>query len=64
MLYDYLTHEVYNLNSSINFELHASEETQLVNKILRLAGISIKQMDIMQAGQGMDSVTTQQQPKI
>ena len=55
---------MYNLNSSINFELHASEETQLVNKILRLAGISIKQMDIMQAGQGMDSVTTQQQPKI
>ena len=48
----------------VHFELHGSEETQLVNKILRLAGISIKQMDVTQAGQGMESSTLQQQPKI
>jgi len=54
---------MYNNLSSQNFDLHESEETQLVNKILRLAGISIKQTDIMQAGQGMDAVTIQQQPK-
>ena len=48
----------------VHFELHGSEETQLVNKILRLAGISIKQMDVTQAGQGMDGTTLQQQPKI
>ena len=54
---------MYSNLSSQNFDLHESEETQLVNKILRLAGISIKQTDIMQAGQGMDAVTIQQQPK-
>ena len=48
----------------VHFELHGSEETQLVNKILKLAGISIKQMDVTQAGQGMDATTLQQQPKI
>ena len=48
----------------VHFQLHTSEETQLVNKILKLAGISIKQMDVTQAGQGMDAATLQQQPKI
>jgi len=52
---------MYNQGSSTQFELHSSEETELVNKILRLAGISIKQPDIMSAGQGMDTVTIQQQ---
>lgn len=32
---------LYNANTSVNFELHASEETSLVNKILELAGISM-----------------------
>jgi len=48
----------------VHFELHGSEETQLVNKILKLAGISIKQQDVAQAGQGMEAATIQQQPKI
>jgi hypothetical protein len=48
----------------VHFELHRSEETQLVNKILKLAGISIKQQDVAQAGQGMEAATIQQQPKI
>jgi len=51
-------------NSTQDFELHASEENQLVNKILRLAGVSNQQPDIMKAGQGMDMATKQQQPKI
>ena len=55
---------MYDNTKSTNFELHVSEQVQLVNKILRLAGISIKQTDITQAGQGMDMVTLQQQPKI
>ena len=29
-------------NTSVNFELHASEESELVIKILELAGITIK----------------------
>jgi hypothetical protein len=51
-------------STTLDFELHASEENQLVNKILRLAGVSNKQPDIMQAGQGMDMATVQQQLKI
>ena len=56
---------MYNANAStMNFELHPSEEVQLVNKILKLAGISNKQDDIMRAGQGMEMTNTQLQPKI
>ena len=48
----------------VHFQLHRSEETNLVNKILKLAGISIKQQDVAQSGQGMEASTIQQQPKI
>tara|TARA_R100001594_G_scaffold93466_1_gene127755 strand:+ start:1751 stop:2485 length:735 start_codon:yes stop_codon:yes gene_type:complete len=37
---------LYNATSSTNFELHQSEETKLVIKILELAGIIMKQQDI------------------
>ena len=47
--------------STGDFGLHSSEETNLVNKILKLSGISSKQQDIVQAGQGMETVTKQQQ---
>jgi len=33
---------LYNATASVNFELHASEERELVNKILLLAGIMLK----------------------
>jgi hypothetical protein len=46
-----------------NFELHPSEENQLVNKILRLAGISNEQLEVMRAGHEMDMATIKQQPK-
>jgi hypothetical protein len=46
-----------------NFELHPSEENQLVNKILRLAGISNEQQEVMRAGHEMDMTTIKQQPK-
>jgi hypothetical protein len=56
---------MYDANSSTqNFELHPSEENQLINKILMLAGLANQQPDIMKAGQGMDMATKQQQPKI
>ena len=51
-------------NSTQDFELHSSEENQLINKILMLAGLANQQQDVMKAGQGMDMVTKQQQPKI
>ncbi len=50
--------------STQDFELHPSEENNLVNKILMLAGLANRQPDIMGAGQGMDMATKQQQPKI
>jgi|TARA_R110000822_G_scaffold70254_5_gene170153 hypothetical protein len=47
-----------------HFEVHASEENQLVNKILMLSGLANRQPDLMKAGQGMEMVATQKQPKI
>jgi len=56
---------MYDANPSTqDFELHPSEKNQLINKILKLAGISNQQPDIMKAGQGMDAATIQLQPKI
>jgi len=52
-----------NSGSTQNFELHSSEETNLGYKILKLAGVSSKQQDIMAAGRGMEMVTQQQQIK-
>ena len=41
-----LDESLYNANNSTNFELHMSEESNLVVKILELAGIVIKQQDV------------------
>ena len=45
---------LYNANISVNFELHPSEETELVYKILKLAGINMKSEDIMAQGQALE----------
>ena len=47
--------------STNNFDLHQSEENELVYKILRLAGVSMKRPDVMGAGQGMDTAQVQQE---
>ena len=52
---------LYNANRSTNFQLHDSEETELVYKILTLAGITLKRIDIQQAGQGLDMTKIQQE---
>ena len=44
-----------------HFEVHRSEETELVYKILKFAGISMKRDDIMRAGQGMETLQIQQE---
>jgi len=44
-----------------HFQLHSSEETELIYKILRLAGISMKRDDVLKAGQGLDSLQTQKE---
>jgi len=44
-----------------HFDLHASEETELVFKILKYAGISIQKDDIVRSGQGLESLQIQQE---
>jgi hypothetical protein len=48
---------LYNSASSTDFELHESEENTLVIKILALAGISIKNPELMQVAMAKESQT-------
>ena len=49
-------------NSSMrHFELHSAEESELVYKILKFAGVSMRRDDIMKAGQGMEISQIQQE---
>ena len=50
---------VYDPEASIQFELHPSEEQDLVYKILTLAGVTIKQQDIAGFGQSKDQQIAQ-----
>ena len=52
---------LYNSGSSVNFELHAAEETNLVNKILQLAGISIEDQGLYQISSSEDIKKVQQE---
>jgi len=52
------------LSTTGHFELHESESIQLVNKILRLAGLSTQQTDVMRSGSAMESMVKQEQSKI
>ena len=52
---------LYNAGTSVNFELHPAEETELVYKILKYAGVSMQRGDIMKAGQGMETLQIQQE---
>ena len=40
---------LYNVNTSVNFQLHPSEEEPLVTRILALSGLAIKNMELAQA---------------
>jgi len=48
-------------SSTTHFELHAADETELVNKILKYAGISMDKDSIMRAGQGMEMAKVSQE---
>ena len=41
---------LYDSSQSVNFELHESEESTLVNKILEMSGVIMKQPDVVQYG--------------
>jgi len=52
---------LYNSASSTNFELHESEETELVIKILALAGIILKDNSVYAMASGEDTKNTTQE---
>jgi len=52
---------LYNANIAVDFELHGSEETRLVYKILKLAGINLKAQEIVQVGQTLEVEKLQQE---
>ena len=52
---------LYNDNIAVDFELHQSEETELVYKILKLAGINLKAQEIVQVGQALEQTQVQQE---
>ncbi len=54
---------LYNGTDSANFELHNSEENNLVYKILALAGISIEDPTLYQSGQAQEIKSIQQEKK-
>ena len=52
---------MYNSNNSVNFELHESEETELVIKILSLAGVMLKDPNMYQIASAEDQKSLQQE---
>ena len=50
-----------NLTKTTNFELHPMEESELVYKILKFAGITIEKDQVMSAGQGMEMAKVSQE---
>jgi len=54
---------LYNDNISIDFELHVSEESELVYKILLLSGISMKDQSLTQIAAGVEASKQAQEKK-
>ena len=52
---------LHNSNGTVNFQLHESDETTLVQKILQLAGITIKDPSLYQLTDKEENETTQQE---
>ena len=52
---------LYNFNTSVNFELHPSEEENLVTRILQLAGVIMEKPDLVQGAYTDQQITTQKQ---
>jgi len=52
---------LYNANESTDFELHPSEETELVIKILEFAGLVVKDIGLYQIANQIEAQTNQQE---
>jgi len=54
---------MYNSANSVDFELHPSEENNLILKILQLAGVSIESIELYQVA-SQEEIKNIQQEKI
>lgn len=52
---------LYNANTSTDFELHASEESELVYRILAYVGIAIEKPGLVQSAVGLEGAKQQQE---
>ena len=52
---------LYNSSTSVNFEVNQAEETELVYRILTLAGIAIQKPELTQSGASLASAQIQQE---
>ena len=52
---------LYNGGTSTDFELHVSEETSLVNKILTLAGVTMDKPNLTSVAASQENLKTQQE---
>tara|TARA_E500000305_G_C3955524_1_gene204361 strand:+ start:189 stop:884 length:696 start_codon:yes stop_codon:yes gene_type:complete len=54
---------LFNTNTSTHFELHSSEESELIYRILMLAGISMQRFDVSEAANKLEVQKQQQEKK-
>ena len=52
---------LYNANESVDFELHPSEETELIVKILEMAGLLVKDLSLYQVFNAEEQEAIQQE---
>jgi hypothetical protein len=52
---------LYDSTTSVDFELHISEETELVIKVLEFAGISTQDIEVYQVANQIGAQTNQQE---
>ena len=52
---------LYNANESENFQLHQSEESELVYRILAYAGVAINKPTLTQVAAGLEQAKVQQE---
>ena len=52
---------LYDVTQSTNFELHPSEEPELIYRILALGGISIEKPQLTQIAAGLEQAKVQQE---
>ena len=50
-----------NTSKTSDFEIHQSEEAELVYKILKFAGITLKNQEVVQVGQALEQGQIQQE---